>query len=591
MSILDESLRGRLRGEVDGGGVSGAEEYGLPVGGLSYIKGSTKEPLKELTIPQVFAETVAKYGPREAICLYDKKLRYSWNDLDRDVSSLAAGFLALGLEKGDRVGIWSPNRYEWVLVQFATAKIGVILVNINPAYKRSELEYALNRVSCKFLVTAVKFKKSDYIGQLRDLFPELATSELGNLRASRAPNLKGIIRMGSERTEGMFSFEDIMKMGGPSQYLRLENIEKSLLPTDPVNIQFTSGTTGSPKGALLSHRNIVNNAHFVTRACGITSDDKLCLPVPLYHCFGMVMGTLGCVTKGACVVFSGEGFDAGEVLKAVDDEKCTVLYGVPTMFVALLEHEDFKQYSFSSLRKGIMAGAPCPIEVMRHVMGDMNMSDMTIAYGMTETSPVSFQSGVDDTIERRVTTVGRVHPHVEAKLVDEEGNTVEVGKQGELCTRGYSVMLSYWDDEEKTRDSIVDGWMKTGDLAIIDEEGYCNIVGRVKDMIIRGGENIYPREIEEFLFKHPRVADVQVFGVPDERLGEEVCVWIESTDGEEIPLSEIKDFCKGEIAHYKVPRYAKTVESFPLTVTGKPQKFVMRDMMVEELGLTVTDTA
>jgi len=563
-----------------------------PRGGVSHVVGDTSVPLLTKTIPQVFTETAARRGPNPAAIFPQPGVRYTWSELAKAVDAVAAGFLALGLEKGDRVGIWSPNRPEWLVTQFATARIGLVLVTINPAYRLSELEYVLNKVGCKALVTAASFKSSDYLAMVRELAPELSGCEPGRLSAARLPALKTIIRMGTERTEGMFSFADLAKLAGPVQFQRLDGLTAALAPDDPINIQFTSGTTGAPKGATLTHRNILNNADQVTRAIRLTDADRLCIPVPLYHCFGMVMGTLGCVTKGSSMVFPAEGFDPLSALETIATERCTGVYGVPTMFVAMLDHPDFRRFDLASLRTGIMAGAPCPIEVMKRVVTDMHMSEVTIAYGMTETSPVSFQSAVDDPLEKRVSTVGRIHPHVEVKLVDPDGNTVPVGVSGELCTRGYSVMKGYWADEARTGEAIdAEGWMHTGDLATIDGAGYCNIVGRVKDMIIRGGENVYPREIEEFLYRHPKVSEVQVFGVPDERYGEEVAAWIVLHQGERATEEEIRDFCRGQIAHYKVPRYIRFRTALPMTVTGKAQKFVMRDEMVTELGLKRIATA
>ncbi|MCV3242226.1 AMP-binding protein [Mesorhizobium sp. ZC-5] len=563
-----------------------------PRDGLSHVSGERSVPLLNKTIPQLFAETASQYRDRDAAVFVEQEKRFSWRELAEAVDALAAALLKFGFEKGDRVGIWSPNRWEWLVTQFATARIGIVLVNINPAYRLSELDYALNKVGCKGLVTAAKFKTSDYIDMLNTLAPELADCAPGKLSSSKFPHLKTIIRMGADKTPGMFNFDDVLAMGGAEERQRLDTITAGLRPDDAVNIQFTSGTTGAPKGATLTHSNIVNNADLVTAAIRLTAQDRLCIPVPLYHCFGMSMGTMGCVSKGAVMVFPGEGFDPGATLRAVQNERCTGLYGVPTMFVALLDRPDFKAFDLSSLRTGIMAGSPCPIEVMKKVVSLMHMEQVTIAYGMTETSPVSFQSHVDDPLEKRVSTVGRIHPHVEVKVVDAEGNTVPVGERGELCTRGYSVMKGYWEDEEKTAEAIdAEGWMHTGDLGVIDAEGYCNIVGRVKDMVIRGGENVYPREVEEFLYRHPKVKEVQVFGVPDQKYGEELCAWIVTLPGEQASEEEIKAFCQGQIAHYKVPRYVRFKDQLPMTVTGKPQKFIMRDQMVDELGLVVANTA
>jgi len=571
-------------------GTSGS--FIAPLAGKAHVSGDHSVPLLDKTIPELFSDTVSRYATLDAAVFVGQDKRFTWSELSDTVDALAAGFLALRLEKGDRVGIWSPNRWEWLVTQFATARIGLILVNINPAYRLTELEYALNKVGCKALVTAVQFKTSDYLGMIGTLAPELATAEPGKLKATKLPALEIVIRMGDDNSPGMFNFGDVLAMAGRDEHDSLDRISEGLKPGDAINIQFTSGTTGAPKGATLTHSNIVNNGNFVTSAIRLTVDDRLCIPVPLYHCFGMSMGTMGCVSKGATMVFPGEGFDAGATLKAVAQERCTGLYGVPTMFVAMLDHADFSTLDLSSLRTGIMAGSPCPIEVMKKVVSLMHMAQVTIAYGMTETSPVSFQSSVDDPLEKRVSTVGRIHPHVEVKAVGADGATVAVGEPGELCTRGYSVMKGYWDDAEKTREAIdADGWMHTGDLATIDAEGYCNIVGRVKDMVIRGGENVYPREVEEFLYRHPKIKEVQVFGIPDDKYGEELCAWIVLKPGQIATAEEIKAFCAGQIAHYKVPRYIRFRTELPMTVTGKPQKFLMREAMVEELGLVTQKTA
>ena len=447
-------------------------------------------------------------------------------------------------------------------------------------------------MGAKALITARSFKSSDYLEMLRDLAPELDNATPGRLRAERLPELRTVIQLGDEPVAGTFSFNDVMDRGGGGQRSRLDAISDALSASDPVNVQFTSGTTGSPKGATLSHRNIVNNGYFCARAMELTADDRLCIPVPLYHCFGMVLGNIACLSAASAMVFPGEAFDALETLEALEQEHCTAVHGVPTMFLAMVGHPRFKAFNLKSLRTGIMAGAPCPIELMKQVVSDMHAGEITIAYGMTETSPVSFQSDAGDPLERRVSTVGRIHPHVEVKVVDDAGVTVPVGEQGELCTRGYSVMRGYWNDDERTAETIdQDGWMHTGDLATIDAQGYCNIVGRVKDMLIRGGENVYPREIEEYLFRHPKIQSVQVFGVPDQRYGEEVCAWIILHDGQTATAEEITEFCQGQIAHYKIPRHIRFVAEMPMTVTGKPQKFIMRDKMIEELGLTAADTA
>lgn len=550
-----------------------------PLNGLSHVIGLTNDPLLPHTIPQLLAQTVEAYPRNDAAIFRAENIRWTYTDFASEVDRVATGFMNHGITKGDRVGIWSPNRSEWLLTQFATARIGAILVCINPAYRVSELEHALKSVTCKALVTARAFKSSDYIGMLRDIAPDLAGADPQDLSLASLPDLRFIATLGPERHVGMMRFDDLRV---DADLKRLDDIQ--LHRDDPINIQFTSGTTGSPKGACLTHHNIVNNAHFVTATMNFTDQDRLCIPVPFYHCFGMVMGTLGCVSKGATMVIAGEGFDPAETLQAVSDEACTALFGVPTMFVAELALPEFETYDLSHLRTGIMAGAPCPSEIMRRVQARMNMREVTIAYGMTETSPVSFQSNVDDPLEQRVSSVGRIHPHVEVKIVDEAGQIVPVGTQGELLTHGYSVMKGYWGDDQKTSDSIVDGWMLTGDLATMDVDGYVAITGRVKDMICRGGENIYPREIEEFLYKNENIATAQVFGVPDERLGEIVCAWIVPAAGVSLTEDDVRGFCVGKIAHFKVPSEIRIRSDVPMTVTGKPQKFLMKGEMVKEIA-------
>ncbi len=556
-----------------------------PINGLSHVQGDCTEPLLNLTIPALLARTAARLPDHDAAVFRAQNIRWSYREFARRVDALANGLLGLGIVKGDRIGIWSPNRAEWLLTQFATARIGAILVCINPAYRVSELEFALNKAGCRALVMTARFKSSDYLQMINQLAPELATAGDRVLGAEKLPHLQRVILVGKETAPGTLSFDDLLQSPDAARKDKLDSITRSLQPEEPINIQFTSGTTGSPKGACLSHHNIVNNAHFVTRAMNFTEADRLCIPVPFYHCFGMVMGTLGCVTKGATMVVPGEGFDARDTLSAVAEERCTALFGVPTMFVNELDLPDFDSFDLSSLRTGIMAGAPCPIEVMRNVQSKMHMSEVTIAYGMTETSPVSFQSNTDDPLEQLVSSVGRVHPHVEVKIVDEAGQTLPVGAQGELLTRGYSVMKGYWNDAEQTAASIdLEGWMHTGDLATIDENGYCAITGRVKDMILRGGENIYPREIEEFLYTHPDVSQAQVFGIPDPTLGEIVCAWIVLRDGSDVTAEAIKNHCRDSLAYYKVPVHVSFKTELPMTVTGKPQKFIMRDEMLKELG-------
>ena len=558
----------------------------------SYVHGASDVPLIGETIGVHFDKIVARWGERDALVVRHQKVRWSYAELQRRVDAFAAGLSALGLAPGDRVGIWSPNNAEWVVTQFATAKAGLILVNINPAYRLSELDYALNKVGCKALVTADHFKTSDYVGMLGELAPEIERSAPGRLQSKRLPSLAALIRIGSGEKRGYFRFEDVMDAGGERHRAEVAALAPKLQFDDPINIQFTSGTTGAPKGATLTHHNILNNGFFIGEALKLTEKDRVCIPVPLYHCFGMVLGNLACVTHGAAMIYPSEGFEPLASLETVEAERCTALYGVPTMFIAELGHPEFKRFDLASLRTGIMAGSPCPIEVMKRCVSEMNMSEVTIAYGMTETSPVSTQTSAEDPLERRVATVGRVHPHVEVKIVDVEGRIVPPGVPGEFCTRGYSVMLGYWDDPERTNEAIDRaGWMHTGDLATIDAEGYCNIVGRIKDMVIRGGENVYPREIEEFLFRHAKIEAVQVVGLPDAKYGEELCAWIKLKPGESATAEEIQAFCKGQIAHYKIPRYIKFVNAFPMTVTGKVQKFMMREHMVKELGLSEQKTA
>jgi fatty-acyl-CoA synthase len=558
---------------------------------LSYVHGASETPLIGDTIGAHFDRIVDRSGERVALIVRHQQIRWTYHELKEQVDRFAAGLLALGLKRGDRIGIWSPNNAEWVVTQFATAKAGLILVNINPAYRLAELEYALNKVGCVALVTAARFKGSDYHAMLHELAPELGTAAPGNLHAAKLPELRLMITIGEDPAAGMLRFADVAGLARVAELHRLAALAEELQFDDPINIQFTSGTTGFPKGATLSHHNILNNGFFVGKAMRFTAEDRLCIPVPLYHCFGMVLGNLACLTHGAAMVYPSESFDPLDTLATVEAERCTALHGVPTMFIAEMDHSDFAKFDLSSLRTGIMAGSPCPIEVMKRVVERMHLSEITIAYGMTETSPVSFQCSTDDPIERRVSTVGRIQPHTEVKIIDSEGRVVPRGTAGELLTRGYSVMLGYWDDEEKTREAIdVAGWMHTGDLATIDDEGYCNIVGRIKDMVIRGGENVYPREIEEFLYRHPKIQDVQVIGVPDARYGEELCAWVRLRDGESATAEEIRAFCQGQIAHYKVPRYVKFVDGFPMTVTGKIQKFLMREQMIDELGLSAQET-
>ncbi len=557
----------------------------------SHVIGATEPPLIEQTIGQALTAAAEKYGDHEAIVSVHQGARISYNELNERAEAIGAGFLSLGLKPGDRVGIWAPNCIEWTLTQFATAKAGLVLVNINPAYRLYELAYALNKVECRALVLAESFKSSKYFEMIQALAPELKASQPGKLESAKLPNLEMVIGFADTIPDGFIDLAILEEPLSRNQTDMIRELGKTLSPFDPINIQFTSGTTGSPKGATLTHHNILNNGFFVGEAIRLTKDDRMAIPVPLYHCFGMVMGNLGCLTHGATMVYPSPVFDPAETLQAVQEEKCTALYGVPTMFVAELAVDGFANFNLTSLRTGILAGSPCPVEVMKRVVNDMNMSEVTIAYGMTETSPVSFQSSTTDSVERRVTTVGRVQPHIEVKVVDEDGNIVPRGQPGELCTRGYCVMQGYWNDEEKTAESLVGGWMITGDLGTIDDQGYCNIVGRVKDMVIRGGENLYPREIEEFLYTHDDIMEVAVFGVPDDKFGEELCAWIQRRPGANLTEDAVRAFCDGQISHFKVPRYIRFVDEFPMTVTGKIQKFHMRDAMIQELGLVEQETA
>ena len=529
--------------------------------------GPTTVPLLEETIPQNLARTVAEHADRDALVSVEQGLRFTYAQFADEVDQVARGLMGIGAAKGDRVGIWSPNYAEWVLVQYATARIGAILVTINPAYRSSELEYVLNQSGISVLVAVESFSTSDYRSMIEEVWGRVPTNRVIYIHTS--------------------DWDDLLEVSAEVSMEQLDQRTAELVAGDGINIQYTSGTTGFPKGATLSHRNILNNGYFIGEACKYTEADRVCIPVPFYHCFGMVLGNLACTTHGSTMVIPAAGFDAAATLHACARERCTSLYGVPTMFIAELGEPDLAGYDLSSLRTGIMAGSPCPTEVMRQVVERMNMSEVTIAYGMTETSPVSTQTSADDPFEKRVTTVGRVHPHVEIKVVDpESGEVVPRGTGGEFRTRGYSVMLGYWNDEVRTVEAIdSDGWMHTGDLAVMDDEGYVNIVGRIKDMIIRGGENVYPREVEEFLYTHPDVVEVQVVGVPDVRYGEELMAWIQLREGADTTAADIRDFCRGTIAHYKVPRYIKFTDSFPMTITGKIQKFKMRETSIAELGL------
>jgi fatty-acyl-CoA synthase len=536
----------------------------------SYSNGLSDQPLIGETIGANLQRTAAAFGDREALVDVPSGRRWTYAQLNAEVDALASGLVAAGIATGDRVGIWAPNCPEWVLLQYATAKIGAILVNINPAYRSHELSFALRQSGVSVLVSAQQFKTSDYRATIDAVRGDL-------------PGLRQVVYTGTGDWARLAS-----GLGSAAeQRAVLDSRAADLSFDNPINIQYTSGTTGFPKGATLSHHNILNNAYFVGELCRYTEQDRVCVPVPFYHCFGMVMGNLGCTTHGACIVIPAPGFDPAATLRAVQDERCTSLYGVPTMFIAELGLPDFASYDLSSLRTGIMAGSPCPVEVMKRVVSEMHMTEVTICYGMTETSPVSTQTTTGDDMERRVATVGRAHPHLEVKVVDPEtGVIVPRGEPGELCTRGYSVMLGYWDQPDKTAEAIdAARWMHTGDLATMDEAGYLNIVGRSKDMIIRGGENVYPREVEEFLYGHPAIEDVQVVGVPDAKYGEELCAWVQLRREQELTADELKAYCAGKIAHFKIPRYVRFTDEFPMTVTGKVQKFKMREVSTAELGL------
>lgn len=536
---------------------------------LSYSKGDTEPPLLEYTIGKGLNRAALEWPDGLALVSRHQGIRWTWSELNAEVDRIACGLLEQGVMKGDRVGIWAPNCAEWTLTQFATAKIGAVLVTINPAYRLSEVEYALNKVGCSVLVTASSFKTSDYIGMLRELGPR------------KLPQLRLTVSLGDALHEGFTPWASLRALPDSE---RLAAVGATLEPSDPINIQFTSGTTGFPKGATLTHRNILNNGLITGNTIKVGPTDRICIPVPLYHCFGMVLGNLVALTSGAAMIYPGETFDPTLALEAVQAEGCTALYGVPTMFIAILNQPDLTTYNVSTLRTGIMAGSPCPTATMRELMDQLNMHQVTIAYGMTETSPITTQTATDDPLEERVSTVGRVHPHAEAKVIGSDGQTLPLGMQGEYCSRGYAVMLGYWDDAEKTAEAIdADGWMHSGDLATMDAKGYVRITGRIKDMIIRGGENIYPREIEEYLLSHPSIADAQVFGVSDEKYGEEVCAWIIAKPGAVIGELDVIAHCKGQIAHYKVPRHVRIVEAFTMTVTGKAQKFEMRKAMEAEL--------
>ncbi|MFT6437773.1 MAG: fatty-acyl-CoA synthase [Candidatus Azotimanducaceae bacterium] len=555
--------------------------------GQSYLCGQANEPLLYETIGACVDRIAATYPDKEALVVRHQDIRWTFSEYKAEIDALAAGLISLGVEPGDRVGIWSPNRVEWCLTQFATAKIGAIMVCINPAYRPYELEYALNKVKCKTIIAAEQFKTSEYLRMLQEMAPELATCQPGQLASAKLPHLRTVIRMGEAVTPGMFNFDSVCKLGADEHHARIAEIALTLEADDAINIQFTSGTTGNPKGATLSHFNILNNGLQVGAGMRFTSEDRLCIPVPLYHCFGMVMGNLACMTHGACAVFPDEGFDPEVVLATIAEEKCTALHGVPTMFVAETDLPNVRDFDLSSLRTGVMAGAPCPLELMHQVIEKLNMSEITIMYGQTETSPVNHMTDIDAPAEKRCGTVGRVGPYQEIKIIDDNGRVVPLGDKGELCCRGYSVMQGYWDDEARTHETIDPaGWLHSGDLAEMDEEGYVQIVGRIKDMIIRGGENVYPREVEEYLYTHSDIQEAQVFGIPDEKYGEIVCVWVQLKQKGSMNEEDVKHYCRDQITHFKVPALVRFVDEFPMTVTGKIQKFKMRDTMIKELKPT-----
>ncbi|HVW68768.1 MAG TPA: AMP-binding protein [Steroidobacteraceae bacterium] len=558
----------------------------------SFTSGTSSRPLLYRTVDGVLAAAVAEGAERLAVVVSHQSVRYTFAEFDAAVEQVARGFVACGLEVGDRIGIWAPNCLEWLLTMFAASRAGLVLVNVNPAYRAGELEFALRLTGCRALVFTSRFKTSDYTAMLQSLLPELETAVPGSLNARALPQLRWLVRIGPEPLQGGITFPQLRALGDGVGPEALVAIKAGADADDIFNIQFTSGTTGTPKGATLTHFNIVNNGFFIGEGMRLTAADKVCIPVPLYHCFGMVLGVLAAMTHGAASVLPCDAYEPLAVLTSVQAERCTALHGVPTMFIAELDHPRFREFDLTSLRTGIMAGSPCPIAVMRRVVSEMHMPEVTICYGMTETSPVSFQSQWDDPLERRVTTVGRIHPHVQVKIVDADGRVTPRGVAGEILTRGYSVMRGYWNEAERTREVIdAAGWMHTGDLGVLDAEGYCSIVGRVKDMIIRGGENVYPREVEEYLYRHPKVLDVAVVGVPDSKYGEEVCAVIRLHEGVTAEATEIIEFCREKIAHYKVPRYVRFVEAFPLTVTGKVQKYLIRRQIQEELGLKEDPTA
>ena len=560
---------------------------------VSYASGSSDKPLLGSTIGKFFDYAVGRYAEREAVVSIHQQVRFTYSELAERVNKLAKAFISAGFQKGDRIGIWSPNNVQWLITQYATAKAGLILVTINPAYRSHELAYVLRQSGCKGLVLQNKFRSSNYEQMLCELCPELPNVSIGKLLSIEYEQLTTIISTTESSVSGIYSWAEFNDLSNDSSDQDLDARLNGQDMDDPINIQYTSGTTGFPKGATLSHHNILNNGYFVAETMNFDESDRLVVPVPLYHCFGMVMANLGCLTHGACAIYPSETFEPEAVLHAVQSERATALYGVPTMFIAELALPNFSEYDLKTLRTGIMAGAPCPVDTMTQVNERMNMTEVEIAYGMTETSPVSFQTRVDSPAEKRVSTVGKVHPHVDVKIINPDTNKLcGVGEMGELCTRGYSVMLGYWENPEATSLAIDGhGWMHTGDTAVMDLDGYVNIVGRIKDMIVRGGENIYPREIEEYLIAHKDIEDVQVTGVPDEKFGEEIIAWVKLNGDSDLSEDDVKGFCKGRIAHYKVPRYIRFCEEFPMTVTGKVQKYKMREISIDELNLQEQETA
>lgn len=552
---------------------------------LSYVYGAFDKPLLGETLGQNFDKACELFGEQLALVSRHQNIRLSYSALKKQVDTVACSLLRLGFRPGDRLGLWATNCAEWTIIQYACAKAGIILVNMNPSYRRTELEYSLNKVGCSGLVIISQFKDSNYVQMVYDVVPELKTSPIGELKAEHAPTLRYVIKLDDKKADGMLNYSTLLQEPTAAELENLARIGDNLQFDDPINIQFTSGTTGNPKGTMLTHHNILNNGYFIAETIKLTPKDTVSIAVPLFHCFGMVIGNIACVTHGATMVYHDQVFNPLENLKAIEEEKCTAAYGVPTMFINMLDHPEFNKFDLRSLRTGVMAGTICPMEVMKKVIDKMHMSEVTICYGMTETSPVSMQSHVDDPLEKRVSTVGRIHPHVEVKIIDNDGRIVPRGTPGELCTRGYSVMRGYWNDAVKTAEAIDEsGWMHTGDLATMDEEGYCSIVGRIKDLVIRGGENLFPREIEDFLYTHPEILEAQVVGVPDEKYGEELCAWIKIKEDSTLTEDDIRQFCDGQISRQKIPRYIRLVEEFPMTASGKIQKFKIREIMAEELA-------